>query len=117
MRVVRFMIGSCRPSGRSIFNSGNSIKTDQKIQSPGVVYLHPFSLTFSHLVASFPATDINNDITIRELGDSLRDDSLAGTERARNRSRSTLNATTRRDEQNCDSQSEKTYGKSASNTR
>mmetsp|Transcript_8655 Transcript_8655/g.14936 ORF Transcript_8655/g.14936 Transcript_8655/m.14936 type:complete len:548 (+) Transcript_8655:633-2276(+) len=44
---------------------------------------------FSHLVTALAAADVDNDIRVGKLGQRLRDHSLAATERARDRARST----------------------------
>ena len=46
-----------------------------------------------HLISTFATTNVNNDITIRELGECLRDDSLATTEGTRDCCCATLHAT------------------------
>jgi hypothetical protein len=47
--------------------------------------------TLSHLVSSLSATDVDDDIRVRELRHRLRDDRLSATECSGNRRRSSLN--------------------------
>ncbi len=49
--------------------------------------------SFTYLIATFSTTDVNDDIAVRELGQSLRNDGLSTTKGTRNGGRSTLYAT------------------------
>lgn len=46
---------------------------------------------FSHLIASLTTTDVDNDITVGELGHRLTDDSLSTAESTRNTDSTALN--------------------------
>jgi hypothetical protein len=48
-----------------------------------------------YLIPSLPATNVNDDVAIRKLGQGLRDNCLATTKSAWNRSGTALNTSTR----------------------
>lgn len=53
-------------------------------------YLGEIHQDFSHLVTTLTTSDIDNDITVGKLGDTLRNDSLAAAERTRDTDGTTL---------------------------
>lgn len=55
-----------------------------------MAYLGEIHQHFSHLITTLTAADIDDDITVGELGDTLGDDSLAASEGTRNADGTTL---------------------------